>query len=433
MFKQFSYLLLIFMLIASSFAQIFPTDNADPQSSRLFDPDNKKYQTSLERMYRTKSIIRTLEPQVLEDILDEISYEVGPGDVFQIHIWGELESEFNVMVNPHGSVIVPTVGELDVSRRNLQEAKKTIREAILLKYRVNEISINLISLRKFRVYITGEVTLPGTYFAQASDRVSDVLEVAEGVTDWADENKIEIRHRDGTIDSLDLNKFFMDGDKANNPYLRGGDVIHIPEIDVTKGYVIVEGNVKIESTLQLGAEELGQQNTEESLFGVYVLKENEKIYDFLHRIGALTKKADLRNIAVYRGEENFSLNLLDIQSGYPGFELKNADRIIIPSIIDRVYVRGEVRRPGDFPYFAKQRAKDYVGKAGVLNSGAGPEDYVIIRHKTGEYLQGTDIIIENGDTIIVPTSGRYVLRDYLIIITPILSFTATMLLLITRL
>jgi hypothetical protein len=214
--------------------------------------------------------------------------------------------------------------------------------------------------------------------------------------------------------------------------LRGGDVIYIPEIDVRDGYVIVEGNVKLESTLQIGTEQL-RKKPEESLFGVYVLKKDEKIYEFLHRIGALTKKADLKNIAVDRGEERISVNLLDLEGGYPDFVLQNADRIIIPSIIDRVYVRGEVRRPGDYPYFANLRAKDYVGKAGVLNSGAGPEDYTIIRHKTGEYIRGVDVLIENGDTIIVPTSGRYVLRDYLIIVTPILSFAATMLLLITRL
>lgn len=429
---QYLISLLILIFLSRSIAQVYTQDQAAARSQGLFDNQNKKYQTSLERMYQTKSIIRTLEPQVLEDILDEITYEVGPGDVLQVHIWGELETDFSAMVNPQGSIILPTVGEIFINRYNLKEAKKKIADAISFKYNVKEFSINLIGLRKFRVYITGEVTLPGTYFAQASDRVSDVLEVAEGVTNWADENKIELRHKDGTTDLIDLNQFFIYGDKLNNPFLRGGDLIYIPEIDVRAGYVIVEGNVKLESTLQIGAEE-ATQPPEESLFGVYVLKKNEKIYEFLHRIGALTKKVDLRNIMVKRGDERNLINLLDLEGAYPDFVLQNADRIIVPSIIDRVYVRGEVRHPGDYAYFASQRAKDYVGKAGVLNSGAGPEDYVVIRHKTGEYVKGVDVIIENGDTIIVPTSGRYVFRDYLVIITPILTFTATLLLLVTRL
>ena len=428
-------LIVLFFVICMTmpvFAQIFPQDQTDTRSRQILDPQNRKYQTSLEMMYRTKSLTRIVGPQVLEDMLDDSLYQIGPGDVFNIHIWGDFESEYEAVVNPQGSVILPTVGEVEVNGMILADARTVIISAVKQKYKADDFSINLIELRKFRVYITGEVTLPGTYFAQGSDRVSDILEVAEGVTDWANDNKIEVRHQDGTIDYIDLNQFFLEGDKRQNPFLRGGDVIYIPAIDVKDGYVIVEGNVEFEGSLEVGLGKL-KKGSNASLFGVYVLKENERIGPFLRRIGALTKKADLRHLMVVRDDTEYQVNLLNQDSLSQHLYLQNGDRIIVPSIMDRVYVRGEVRIPGALPYYANQRAKDYVGRAGVLDSGAGPEDYVIIRHSTGEYLTGTDVIIESGDTIIVPTRGRYVLRDYLIIVTPILSFTATLLLLLTRL
>ena len=91
--------------------------------------------------------------QVLEDSLDEYSYKIGPGDVFQIHVWGELESEFNVTVNPQGTILIPTVNELIVNRLSLKDARKKMEDAISAKYKSGEFSINLVELRKFRVYI----------------------------------------------------------------------------------------------------------------------------------------------------------------------------------------------------------------------------------------------------------------------------------------
>ncbi len=416
--KKSFVLIFIMFVIGNLFAQ-------EEKLKNVFDRENKKYPTSLERYYLQKSITRTMAPQVLEDILDVDKYIVGPGDGFQIYLWGERENQMDVAINPQGSLIIPSVGEIDLHDLTLAQAKLKIQGDISKNYLSNEISINLVTLKKFRIYLAGETELPGTYFVQASDRVSDVLEIANGVTDWADGTRIEIRDKSGEKLIVDLSEFYLDGVKEQNPYLNSGDVIYVPSIDVTRGYVIVEGNAEIASTLRTRT-----QYSASSLLGVYVLKENEKLYDFLRRVGALSRKSDLENVIVVRDSLEIQLDLLEQEKEFINFQLKDQDKIVITPMIDQVYVSGEVFQPGRYPFKANYRAADYVGAAGELGTAADPEDYIIIRRETGETLTGGDVIIEKGDTIIVNKSGWEKFKDFMVVITPSLSLIATVLILV---
>jgi protein involved in polysaccharide export with SLBB domain len=396
----------------------------------VFDRENKKYPTSLERYYLQKSITRTLSPQILEDILDAETYMVGPGDGFEIYLWGEMENSVTVKINPQGSLIIPSIGEIELHNLTLADAKKKIESDISQKFISNQLSINLVVLKKFRVYVTGEIELPGTYFVQGSDRVSDVLEIADGATDWADGTRIEIRKNSGEKKYIDLSEFYLDGVKDQNPFLNAGDVIYVPSIDVTKGYVIVEGNAEIASFIRTETEQSQAQVPVASLLGVYPLKRDETLYEFMRRVGGLSRKSDLTNVVVIRENKEYRFNLLAQEEEFVNFHLANKDKIVITPLIDQVYVSGEVFKPGEYPFKANFKASDYVGAAGELETAADPEDYEILRRETGELLSGGDVIIEKGDTIFVPKSGGEKFKDFMIVITPSLSLIATVLILI---
>ena len=401
----------------------------EEKRKNVFDRENKKYPNSLERYYLQKSLTRTMAPQVLENIIDENKYIVGPGDEFQIHLWGEIENQLDATINPHGSLIIPSVGEIKLHDLTLADAKSKILEDISKKYLSDEISINLMTLKKFRVYLAGEIELPGTYFVQASDRVSDVLEIANGVTDWADGTRIEIRNSNGEKNYIDLSEFYLDGIKEQNPFLNAGDVIYVPSIDVTRGYVIVEGNAEISSSLRSETEPQTQIPVS-SLLGVYALKKDETLYEFMRRVGGLSRKSDLEDVVVVRQGKETHFNLLEREEEFVTYKLEDKDKIVITPMVDQVYVSGEVYLPGRYPFKANYKASDYVGAAGELETAADPEDYEIIRRETGEQLSGSDVIIEKGDTIFVPKSGGEKFKDFMVVITPSLSLLATVLILI---
>jgi len=410
------YLLVIIIILASIIV------NAQQEKIPLFDVQNEKYESSLERFYQTRSITRTIVSQVLESELENDNYMVGPGDKFKISIFGELENQFETDVTPEGSILIPTIGEIDLIDKNLTNAKKTIFDKVSENYINADISVNLIGLRKFRVYLTGEVKKAGTYFAQGSDRLSDILEVSAveektmveeteqigektGLNDWADDTKIEIRHKGGKISIVDITQYYRNGDKSQNPYLIGGDLIYIPSINLNESYVIIEGNVGFQ--------------------GIHSIKENENLFDFLNRINAFSKKSNLEKIVLIRDDKSIIIDLLNELEKYAKYKLQNKDRIIVPTLYDKVYVRGEVQTPGALPYLASYMARDYVGTAGMLDSAVDMEDIVIIRQSDGKILEGGDIVIEKGDSIIVPKRGREVFKDYMTIFAPIVSLAVS--------
>ncbi len=416
-----AYLVLLIFVLGGFAQQSTPTMQKLP----LFDVQNKKFDSSLERYYQQRSILRTNVPQVLEEKLEASNYLVGPGDEFKISVIGEIEEQYVVQITPEGNLILPSIGNVDLNGLNLKQAKQKILSVLKANYLNSKISVNLVTLRKFRVYLTGEVNKPGTYFVQGSDRLSDVVEVAEetkqtpegeekvtSLTDWADDTRIQIRHKNGTIDTCDLTRFYQYGDLSENPYLQGGDVIFVPSIDLTAAKVIIEGNV-------------GNQ-------GIYSLKPDETIFGFLRRVAAINKRSDLKHIVLERGKQKRVINLLDEWENYINFRLQDGDFLIVPSINDQVYVRGEVYTPGAFPYLANYTAKDYIGLAGALDTGVDENNILVVRRDTGEVLHGPHTIVNRGDMVILPKRSREVFKDYMTILLPIVSVMISTVALIYR-
>ncbi len=421
--KLFLYLTgLIFLTYFQAISQELKTQESN---QNLFDRQNSKYETSMERFYQSRSVIRTISPQVLEGVLDKENYLLGPGDLFLISVLGEIEFTYSAEVLPDGSVVIPTVGTVSVDGKKLGAAEEEIVTAIKKMYNRGEIKVALIGLRKFRIYLTGEVRNPGTYFAQGSDRLSDIIEISagqnqttreglivssSGLNDWADNTRIQVRHHDGWSDEYDLSRFYKDGDISQNPFLMSGDMIIVPSINLDNDFVILEGNIGLQ--------------------GLYPLRKNESIIGFLQRVSALKQSSNLEKIMVMRDNKSTQINFYDEVDEQNVFLLQNRDRIIIPTNYDRVYVRGEVASPGSYGYIANYKASDYIGIAGALETAGKSGKIKTIRQTTGEILEGGDIIVYKGDTIILNKRPREVTKEYMQILAPIISIVIATLALI---
>lgn len=299
---------------------------------------------------------------------------------------------------------------------NLKDAKEKLIQKIKENYIRADVSVNLSGLRKFRVYYTGEVRAPGTYFAQGSDRLSDIIEIsavketrvlqndksiekAQSIGEWGDNTNIKITHKDSTINYYDITRFYRRGDTSQNPYLHGGDIIFIPPIDLTKSYVVVHGNVESQ--------------------GIQQLRSNENLLSFLRRMAALSNKTDLRNLVLIRNNEKTKINILSDIDRYKNFFLESQDTLYITLLNENVYVKGEVLYPGAYPYKANYTAKDYAGEAGGTGSAEDIDDIYVFRQSTGEILYGADVIVERGDVVVLSKRTREILKDYVSILAPL--------------
>ena len=146
------------------------------KAKAVFDIDFDKLNKSRE------SIIQ--QPQMLEQAfdkeIDSTKYILGPGDQLLIKIWGILDDQFLTEITPEGYLIIPSIAEVMVSGKALSEASQIIKIELNRSFKNASFSIRLVRMRKFRVYVVGEIEMPGTYYLRASDRVVDAIQLAGG-------------------------------------------------------------------------------------------------------------------------------------------------------------------------------------------------------------------------------------------------------------
>jgi len=345
--------------------------------------------------------------QAIETEINPDEYIVHVGDVFRVNVWSDEGLEIPTTVTPEGKLIVKTVGSFQVAGKTLTQVKQEILAAGEKKYKLEKITADLIELRTFRVHVVGEVANPGTYVAQALDRVSVLIGRATGILDWADERHVEVRHTDGTVDTLDQFNFRNFGDLNQNIYVRNGDVIYVPALKLSGDMVTLAGRV--------------------SRRGIHPIQDGEMLKNFLLRVDGYNRDLDLRDIYVIRTdtdghERTINIDLLGKESR-KGMQVRNDlmlednDKIFVPSLKNKVYVHGAVNLPGAYYYEAGFTASDYIGIAGGTVDMGNLDNVKVIHLDSKIVEKGADVPVQRGDTIIVPVGFRRKFTDYLQIVT----------------
>ena len=241
--------------------------------------------TEIQGMINQSQMAQPLSPPILDRAVDPDQYIVGPGDFFSIVLGGQpVEEEHQLMVSPEGFLFIPNIGEVEIAKLTLSEAKRRIGEIIKEKYIAVNAIIHLLQLRSFRVTVSGAVVNPGLVIVNALDRVSDAIQLAEGLvledTEEMDQQEavtvatekqskreqrqsiefeekkeeeeekpaslrnIVVKRYDGTTIKADFLRFQLNGDPDANPYLIDGDVIIVPSKQKDAGQLWIHGAVK---------------------------------------------------------------------------------------------------------------------------------------------------------------------------------------------
>ena len=113
--------------------------------------------------------VATLVP--MEGAIDPGKYILGPSDMLTVSLWGIVSFSANLTVTPEGSLIIPTVGEVQVAGKRLLEAKKIIGDLVRQRYPSGSVTTTLTNPRSFVVTLRGAVLRQGQYVVTAVDRV----------------------------------------------------------------------------------------------------------------------------------------------------------------------------------------------------------------------------------------------------------------------
>lgn len=332
----------------------------------------------------------------LEGAINPQTYIVGPNDLFTLGLYGYINQQVPIYVSPEGSLIIPTVGEVNVNGVSLAEAKSRVVAAVKKRYYSSDVSLTLTMPRTFLVKVTGRVQ--GTFEVLPTMRVSEILKklyfdttnVSRVYTNRINEKNrdqfltqmslrnIELVRKNGAVKKVDIYKFFVSNNDDYNPFFLEGDLLRIPNTSLQNNYITIDGAVQLAGTY-----EHSEGDDLETVIalgrGFDVSAEPDSI--LLFRPYGATKGFEIINLS-YRDNKDFKID--------------NFDRVFVKYKTDyqkkvTVLILGEVERPGYYPIsFKNTRLKDVIEMAGGFNQNAYLPLSIIFRNFDKEYTEQKD-------------------------------------------
>lgn len=398
--KIFLILVLIFFVDNLTSQQI----NKDQQKNTLSQQQNQNLTMQTPKFDLSgMDILRQIEPvvnqnvpfndQLMEGPVNINTYIVGPNDIFALGIWSVLSQTLPLAVSPEGSLIIPSVGEVSVAGLNLAQAKEKVIAKVRKRFISGDITLTLITPRKFSVTVSGvgQGTYPMSAVMRASGLIafilSDSMSLSKSGTGPGERTRFSLRNitltrSDGTKQRIDLYKYFATKDDKYNPYLRDGDLLNIPKYDVDATFLEVDGAVQFP--------------------GLYEYIEGDDLETAIQLCRGVTTAANMDSILISRLDmsANRMTNIYVKYDDNIHMPLKMNDRVYVMGNTDmrrnfKVTVLGEVMRPGPYPITLNStKLSDIIKEAGGFTVNANLATSEIYRK-----LDTFNLVLKNRDTV----------------------------------
>jgi polysaccharide biosynthesis/export protein len=363
-------LVVLTLAVSGAPAQTVPDPSTDDMPGLQPDP-----RAAAERARNQLELRRTVPDVVQDGPVDAETYIVGPGDLLEIDLWGRVVRVVPLEVSPEGRVFLPGRGPLDVSGHTLAWARERVLRMMSEQFVGVRADVRLVRLRSFKVYVAGLVRTAGPVEVTPVMRASEAVGQA-GLAEQASRRNIEIRHVDGRMSRLDLDRFERLGHRDADPLLRDGDVIFVPR---AMQFVDMAGAV--------------------ARPGHFELVQGDSLSTLLALTGGLMPASvpDRALMVRFRSpsdRESVWVNLGASGADDPDFPLRDGDRVFIPyraeyHELPTVGVVGEIERPGTYPIvLGRDRLSTLIASAGGFRPQANRASVYLIRETVGVGVGG---------------------------------------------
>ncbi len=345
-------------------------------------------------------------------------YVLGPGDGLRITIWGNIEGQWNVVVDMDGKITLPKVGTIGVTGLTFGELKATLNKELSRYYTNFQMNVSMGPLRSMRVYVVGNAAKPGAYTISSLSTLVNSLFEAGGPNKTGSMRDIQVKRNTHTVVRFDMYDFLLKGNKTKDVRLMPEDVIFIPPVGPLAG---IAGNVKNPA--------------------IYELKGETRLLDLIGMAGGLSGMAFRGRVQVQRTQNSefrtvFEGDLIDVEKNpEKNFLIKDGDLIKVFSVADlknTVTITGAVQNAGDYGVESGvTRVRDIISMSGglqyyassqmeitrvkVTQSGPQTERFVIDAFKAMEGDQANNVLLEMNDYLFVRTVPEWQLYRTVIV------------------
>jgi protein involved in polysaccharide export with SLBB domain len=157
---------------------------------------------------------------------------LGPGDVFEIRVFGEEKLSGKYQVSPEGSIRFPFLGVLVVRGKEADEVAATISRGLVDGQYLREphVSVFVMESNSRRVSLIGAVAKPGTFPIVPGMTVVQAVSNAGGFTPLASKDDTVVTRRiSGQLERYKIPVSDITRGNAEDFALRAGDIVFVPE------------------------------------------------------------------------------------------------------------------------------------------------------------------------------------------------------------
>ena len=331
------------------------------------------------------------------------NYLLGPGDAVRIQLFGKQNSEQLLEIDRDGAIAFPGLGPVFVGGMSFSQAQKHIRTIVDEKMIGTTVAISLASLRTIRVFVVGDVKIPGSYVVSALSTITNAIAASGGVKDSGSLRNIQLKRGGKLVSRLDLYDLMLKGDTRQDRRLSPGDVILVP---AAGPMVAVQGAVKRAAR--------------------YELKNETSVKDVLTLAGGATEAAYFPGSRISRVTKSGMRTFIPLrdQASDLNRSVQGEDRIQLARsnevLRDVIYLKGYFVRNDEYPWRAGLRFSDIMPSFGDLKQGTDTRVGLIARESIGSGLlkallfSPSDAIKQSGtnaDPILTPRDSVW-LFDY---------------------
>jgi polysaccharide biosynthesis/export protein len=286
------------------------------------------------------------------------SYTLGPGDRLRIDIFNVPEYSGEFFVLGDGAVNLPVVGAIPLQGLTVQRASALLTAYFSRYVKRPIVTISVIAPRPVQFAIAGEVTRAGSYTIPFSGdnrkfpTVSQAIQLAGGTTQTANLRQVQVRRAaSGRIVSVNIFDVLQRGNTGQDISLRDGDTVYIARSE----------SVSAADRLRLSGSNLANQD---ATVKVAILGE-------VGKPGTYT----------LRGESGGSVG--------------GGGRVTPPTLTEAIKIAGGSTASADLSRVRVRRnTRTGAGQTVPIN--------LLSLLKSGDF--GQDIILQDGDTILLPTA-----------------------------
>jgi polysaccharide export outer membrane protein len=156
---------------------------------------------------------------------------LGPGDTFEVRVFGEADLSGTYRVSERGKIRFPLVGILHVDGLTPSEIEEKLRQRLGAKYlRDPQVNVFVKEFNSKKIFVFGEVNKPGTFVFEPSMTIVQIITLAGGFTKTAWKNRTNVtRIVEGRERKIQVPVEAIGEGREQNFELKPGDIVFVPE------------------------------------------------------------------------------------------------------------------------------------------------------------------------------------------------------------